>query len=596
MLNDGRREPAIGCLCTARSDRAVSVSVREPEGPRERDDLRSDKTVGPGVALALDRTGTSPCRGTLPAATITSRRAVDNATSPVRLPQRYRRPPLLSDSAGGRRPHGPFPLRHAPQRASSRPGAAAVLGAGRQIPPAVARGAARTSAEHRLRRSPEYRSARPARSSSRSLGVGGEHEAGAREDSRNSSGAVTYQGAVCAAASRAMRASARSLVRPPLRGRPPRRQRAERRAPRRPSSRAQPDLSYWTSRGFVESGCCLLSSSYLCATGGCAQISPRAHARGRARGRPGRRRRGRPRTRRGNGSHALVREGADLQLGTSRRGRWRLVVAAAGHRAAAVHASQELWLGVVDLLRNHFPCAARKRLLAALATRAVELELPSAARSPRHTWCGRPHRWPRLPQEGIDVSSAPTLSGPPATVPLSGRWTFAGQPAAVLAPGRCTGAARPHPRTRRVAMRPVLYAYTAKVVEQFLRRHAEPVAPRRLRSRTPSRTCNFCPSWRHCDGGGRADGHISPMAMVRRSWRGLSRTPASPHVRARSSCRSERRSLWAAASATPPGRSARRRRRPGAPDAPHFGDASTDRLTPTDSRHPKLGPRMPASA
>src|SRR5215218_1192641 len=66
MLNEDRREPAIGCPCTARPDRAVPVSVREPEGPRERDDLRSDKTVGPDVALALDRIGTSPCRGTLP--------------------------------------------------------------------------------------------------------------------------------------------------------------------------------------------------------------------------------------------------------------------------------------------------------------------------------------------------------------------------------------------------------------------------------------------------------------------------------------------------------------------------------------------------
>jgi hypothetical protein len=45
------------------------------------------------------------------------------------------------------------------------------------IPPAVARGAARTSAEHRLRRSPEHCSARPAPLSLRALGRG-EREAG----------------------------------------------------------------------------------------------------------------------------------------------------------------------------------------------------------------------------------------------------------------------------------------------------------------------------------------------------------------------------------------------------------------------------------
>jgi hypothetical protein len=66
MLNGKRLGPAIGSPRKARSIHALPVSVREPEVPRERGDLRSDKTVGPDVALALDRFGTSPCRGILP--------------------------------------------------------------------------------------------------------------------------------------------------------------------------------------------------------------------------------------------------------------------------------------------------------------------------------------------------------------------------------------------------------------------------------------------------------------------------------------------------------------------------------------------------
>ena len=66
MLNGKRLGMTIGSQRKARSIHALPVSVREPEVPRERGDLRSDKTVGPDVALALDRIGISPCRGTLP--------------------------------------------------------------------------------------------------------------------------------------------------------------------------------------------------------------------------------------------------------------------------------------------------------------------------------------------------------------------------------------------------------------------------------------------------------------------------------------------------------------------------------------------------
>src|SRR4051795_5110890 len=78
MLNEGRRTPAIGCPCTARSARAVPVSVREPEGSRERGEVRSNN----GAARRGARHGSDrdrPWRGTVPAVTITSRRALDNS-------------------------------------------------------------------------------------------------------------------------------------------------------------------------------------------------------------------------------------------------------------------------------------------------------------------------------------------------------------------------------------------------------------------------------------------------------------------------------------------------------------------------------------